>query len=283
MNLISEVGRWCAEILERSPTAIAIAKRSFNADSDNIRGIAAMGMQTLNSLLPDRRIARRRARLQREAQTGFPALREIARRGSAGGCSAPGGIGREHSIQRRPAGISDGRGTLLAREACAALSGARAGGDDRSRAGTGDGLARPDRHGDLPEHHGGLGLPSETTGIIIEALAYGDCQCRLCAAARLAMRSDHCRATPPKISPHDGCRALSPAKALVALALTEPRGGSDAANLVLSARPTDTGYVLNGEKSSISIADQADAVAGIRPHRARRRRLHAASALFWCR
>jgi 2-ketocyclohexanecarboxyl-CoA hydrolase len=34
--------------LERSPTAIAIAKRSFNADSDNIRGIAAMGMQALS-------------------------------------------------------------------------------------------------------------------------------------------------------------------------------------------------------------------------------------------
>jgi 2-ketocyclohexanecarboxyl-CoA hydrolase len=47
-QLDAEVGRWCAEILERSPTAIAIAKRSFNADSDNIRGIAAMGMQTLN-------------------------------------------------------------------------------------------------------------------------------------------------------------------------------------------------------------------------------------------
>ena len=27
---------------------------------------------------------------------------------------------------------------------------------------------------DLPEKHGGLGLPSETTGIIIEALGYGD-------------------------------------------------------------------------------------------------------------
>jgi len=27
---------------------------------------------------------------------------------------------------------------------------------------------------DLPERHGGLGLPSETTGVIIEALAYGD-------------------------------------------------------------------------------------------------------------
>jgi 2-ketocyclohexanecarboxyl-CoA hydrolase len=42
-----EVARWCAEIVERSPTAIAIAKRSFNADSDSIRGIGAMGMQTL--------------------------------------------------------------------------------------------------------------------------------------------------------------------------------------------------------------------------------------------
>jgi 2-ketocyclohexanecarboxyl-CoA hydrolase len=46
-QLDAEVGRWCAEILERSPTAIAIAKRSFNADTDHIRGIAAMGMQTL--------------------------------------------------------------------------------------------------------------------------------------------------------------------------------------------------------------------------------------------
>jgi 2-ketocyclohexanecarboxyl-CoA hydrolase len=45
--LDAEVARWCAEILERSPTAIAIAKRSFNADSDSIRGIGAMGMQTL--------------------------------------------------------------------------------------------------------------------------------------------------------------------------------------------------------------------------------------------
>jgi 2-ketocyclohexanecarboxyl-CoA hydrolase len=47
-ELDAEVGRWCAEIMERSPTAIAIAKRSFNADSESIRGISAMGMQALN-------------------------------------------------------------------------------------------------------------------------------------------------------------------------------------------------------------------------------------------
>jgi 2-ketocyclohexanecarboxyl-CoA hydrolase len=45
--LDAEIERWCAEILERSPTAIAIAKRSFNADSENIRGIGALGMQSL--------------------------------------------------------------------------------------------------------------------------------------------------------------------------------------------------------------------------------------------
>lgn len=47
-ELDAEVGRWCAEIMERSPTAIAIAKRSFNADTENIRGISAMGMQALS-------------------------------------------------------------------------------------------------------------------------------------------------------------------------------------------------------------------------------------------
>lgn len=46
--LDAEVARWCAEIAEKSPTAIAIAKRSFNADSDSIRGIASMGLQALS-------------------------------------------------------------------------------------------------------------------------------------------------------------------------------------------------------------------------------------------
>jgi 2-ketocyclohexanecarboxyl-CoA hydrolase len=47
-QLDAEVAKWAAEINEKSPTAIAIAKRSFNADSDNIRGISGMGMQALH-------------------------------------------------------------------------------------------------------------------------------------------------------------------------------------------------------------------------------------------
>jgi len=57
MGLVNEVvpddrldevtDEWCREIAERSPTAIAIAKRSFNADSESIRGIGSLGMQGL--------------------------------------------------------------------------------------------------------------------------------------------------------------------------------------------------------------------------------------------
>ncbi|HBT40504.1 MAG TPA: 1,4-dihydroxy-2-naphthoyl-CoA synthase, partial [Rhodospirillaceae bacterium] len=39
-ELDAEVAKWCDEILERSPTAIAIAKQTFNADTESIRGIS---------------------------------------------------------------------------------------------------------------------------------------------------------------------------------------------------------------------------------------------------
>lgn len=46
-ELDAEVDRWCAQIVERSPTAIALAKRSFNADSENIRGIGHLAFEAL--------------------------------------------------------------------------------------------------------------------------------------------------------------------------------------------------------------------------------------------
>jgi 2-ketocyclohexanecarboxyl-CoA hydrolase len=47
-QLDQEIDKWCAEILEKSPTAIAIAKSSFNAATDSIRGIGSLGFQALN-------------------------------------------------------------------------------------------------------------------------------------------------------------------------------------------------------------------------------------------
>lgn len=46
-QLDAEVDAWCREILERSPTAIAIAKKSFNAATEGMRGIAQLGYQSL--------------------------------------------------------------------------------------------------------------------------------------------------------------------------------------------------------------------------------------------
>ena len=47
-QLDQEIDKWCAEIMEKSPTAIAIAKSSFNAATDSIRGIGSLGLQALN-------------------------------------------------------------------------------------------------------------------------------------------------------------------------------------------------------------------------------------------
>jgi 2-ketocyclohexanecarboxyl-CoA hydrolase len=46
-QLDAEVDKWCAEIMEKSPTAIAIAKRSFNMDTAHQSGIAGMGLYAL--------------------------------------------------------------------------------------------------------------------------------------------------------------------------------------------------------------------------------------------
>jgi len=64
-ELDAEVARWCAELNERSPTAIAIAKRSINADSESIRGIGYLGNQALKLYYASE-----------EAQEGVRALRE---------------------------------------------------------------------------------------------------------------------------------------------------------------------------------------------------------------
>ncbi len=46
-ELDAEARRWCGELLERSPMALAIAKRSFNTDTEHLRGSALAGFQTV--------------------------------------------------------------------------------------------------------------------------------------------------------------------------------------------------------------------------------------------
>ena len=50
-ELDAEVARWCAEIMAKSPTALALAKASFNADTDSIGGIGNLGFEALRLFL----------------------------------------------------------------------------------------------------------------------------------------------------------------------------------------------------------------------------------------
>ena len=111
---------------------------------------------------------------------------------------------------------------------------------------------------DLPEMFGGHGQSSELAGKIIEAIGYGDFNVsyvQLLGSLQGTILANHAA---PEIARAWISRIVA-GDSIVAVALTEPRGGSDAANLQLSAKRVGDSYVLNGEKSSISMADQADA------------------------
>jgi 2-ketocyclohexanecarboxyl-CoA hydrolase len=47
-ELRAEVERWCAELLDKSPTALALAKQSFNVDSEQRAGVAELASTALN-------------------------------------------------------------------------------------------------------------------------------------------------------------------------------------------------------------------------------------------
>lgn len=111
---------------------------------------------------------------------------------------------------------------------------------------------------DLPEEHGGLGAPALTTGLAIEAVSYADLNVGYVPLLASLNGQIVARHAAPALAAQWIPRVVS-GEAVLALALSEPRGGSDAANLQLAARRDGGDYVLRGEKTSISMADQADA------------------------
>jgi cyclohexanecarboxyl-CoA dehydrogenase len=110
---------------------------------------------------------------------------------------------------------------------------------------------------DLPERFGGLGGSSVTAGVVIEAIAHADLNVAYVQLLASLNGQIIARHAPEPLAAAWLPRIVS-GDVLSALALTEPRGGSDAANLILAARRDGNDYVLNGEKSSITMADQAD-------------------------
>lgn len=111
--------------------------------------------------------------------------------------------------------------------------------------------------GELPEEFGGSGMDCVTSGLIIEEIARGDFNVGyipLLTSLNGQIIASHAA---PELA-REWLHGMTTGQKVACIALTEPHGGSDAANLRLKAERKGDVYVLNGEKTSISMADQAD-------------------------
>lgn len=125
-------------------------------------------------------------------------------------------------------------------------------GKDLVREMGGLGLIAPE----LPEEYGGSGTGALYSGVIIEEIARGDFNFGYINILASLNGQILNRFANPEIKRHWLPR-LTAGEIMIAIALTEPRGGSDAANLGLKMERAGDYYIINGEKTSISAADQA--------------------------
>jgi len=111
--------------------------------------------------------------------------------------------------------------------------------------------------GELPEEFGGSGMDCVTSGLVIEEISKGDFNVGyipLLTSLNGQIIASHAAPDLAK----EWLHGMTSGQKVACIALTEPHGGSDAANLRLKAEKKGDVYVLNGEKTSISMADQAD-------------------------
>jgi cyclohexanecarboxyl-CoA dehydrogenase len=110
---------------------------------------------------------------------------------------------------------------------------------------------------ELPEQFGGLGVDCVTSGLLLEQIAYGDFNVsyvNLLTSLCGQIVSSHAK---PEVA-KEWMDLVVTGKKLIAIALTEPSAGSDAARLKLKAVRDGKDFLLSGEKTSISMATQAD-------------------------
>lgn len=110
---------------------------------------------------------------------------------------------------------------------------------------------------EFPEAYGGLGVDHVTAGVVLEAIAEGDFNVGYVQLLSSLCGAILARHAAPEIAADLLPKVVS-GETLSCIALTEPQGGSDAASLRLKAVRDGDDWLLTGEKTSISMADQAD-------------------------
>ncbi len=115
------------------------------------------------------------------------------------------------------------------------------------------GLIAPEQ----PQSLGGSGVDYLTSGLIMEAIAAADFNMAYVQLLGSLNTQILARYAGKEVAEHWVPRICA-GEVTLGVALTEPGGGSDAANLQLKAVAVDGGYELTGEKASISMSDQAE-------------------------
>jgi len=111
---------------------------------------------------------------------------------------------------------------------------------------------------DLPEEYGGLGLGTLASGIIGEALATGDFSYAAYGCSTVSVLGRILADNAGRHIVDVWVPRMIRGEVIVGLGLTEPGGGSDAAGLRTRAVRKGDRYLLSGEKTSISMAQQAN-------------------------
>ena len=109
----------------------------------------------------------------------------------------------------------------------------------------------------VPEEYGGAGLDYISYGLVVEEIGRGDSSIRTVISVQTSLVCSGILKFGTEEQKHKYLPKLCSGEWLGCFGLTEPDTGSDAANQKTRARRTERGWVLNGAKMWISMANYA--------------------------
>jgi glutaryl-CoA dehydrogenase (non-decarboxylating) len=112
----------------------------------------------------------------------------------------------------------------------------------------------------LPVRYGGQGMDYICLGLVCEELEYVDSSLRVVLSVHLGLNSLGLLQWGSEAQKQRYLVPQARGEKLAGFALTEPGAGSDVASIASTAQPVDGGYLLQGEKTWISLASLADHV-----------------------
>jgi len=110
----------------------------------------------------------------------------------------------------------------------------------------------------IPEKYGGLGTDYISLGLASEELEYADTAARVILSVHIGLFSLPVLTWANEAQKEKYLIPTAKGEKIATFGLTEPAAGTDAVGIQSTAVPDGDGYILNGEKMWISLADVAD-------------------------